>query len=97
METIEREIIRIEKEEISKLHFAHEEVLGDKQLKIERNRDLNRGLILGNAFHTKVRILFEDSEQMYQVETTIWGLGQDFVLLKQGVFIPRQRIHKVVI
>jgi len=97
METLERNIMRIEKEEISKLHFAHEEVLVEKQLKVERNRDLNRGLILGNAFHTKVRIVFENGLNMYQVETTIWGLGQDFVLLKQGVFIPRQRIHKVII
>lgn len=97
METLERNIMRIEKEDISSLHFAHEEVLRDKQLKVERNRDLNRGLILGNAFHTKVRIIFENGQNMYQVETTIWGLGQDFVLLKQGVFIPRQRIHKVIV
>lgn len=89
--------MRIEKEDISKLHFAHDEVLQEKQQKVERNRDLNRGLILGNAFHTKVKIVFEDVENMYQVETTIWGLGQDFVLLKQGVFIPRQRIHKVIV
>ena len=97
METLERKIMRIEKEDISKLHFAHDEVLQEKQQKVERNRDLNRGLILGNAFHTKVKIVFEDVENMYQVETTIWGLGQDFVLLKQGVFIPRQRIHKVIV
>ncbi len=97
METIERKIIRIEKEDISKLHFAHDEVLNEKHLKVLRNRDLNRGLILGNAFHTKVRIVFEDIENMYQVETTIWGLGQDFVLLKQGVFIPRKRIHNVIL
>jgi hypothetical protein len=97
METLERQIMRIEKEDISNLHFPHQEVLNDKQLKIQRNRDLNRGLILGNAFHTKVKINFENGANMYQVETTIWGLGQEFVLLKQGVFIPRQRIHKVII
>lgn len=97
MNTIERNITHIEKEEINNLHFAHDEVLLDKKEKVVRNRNLNRGLILGNAFHTKVRIIFETNETLFQVETTIWGLGQDFVLLKQGTFIPRQRIHKVII
>jgi len=97
METLDRHMINIEKEEINQLHFDHKEVLLTKLSKKERNRNLNRGLILGNAFHTKVKIIFEDDSNLYQVETTIWGLGQDFVLLKQGTFIPRKRIHQVII
>jgi hypothetical protein len=85
----------IEKEKIETLKFPHDEVLTDENLIKERNSELNRALSLGNLEHTKIKIYFEDDKSRKSVETTVWGVTDKRVILKQGVVIPINRVHKI--
>lgn len=85
----------IEKEKIETLKFPHDEVLTDDNLIKERNSELNRALSLGNLEHTKIKIYFEDDKSRKSVETTVWGVTDKRVILKQGVVIPINRVHKI--
>ncbi|MDQ3046320.1 MAG: hypothetical protein M3R27_02145 [Bacteroidota bacterium] len=87
--------LSIEKENISGLKFPDTEVLNSKdEIKI-RTANLERALKLGNLEHNKIKIVFEDAEGMKQVETTVWGVTDKRVILKQGTVIPIHRIHDV--
>jgi hypothetical protein len=85
----------IEKEKIETLKFPHDEVLTDANLIKERESELNRALSLGNLEHTKIKIYFEDDQSRKLVETTVWGVTDKRVILKQGVVIPINRVHKI--
>ena len=85
----------IEKEKIETLKFPSEEVLFDKELIKERESELNRALALGNLEHSKIKIYFEDDKSRKLVETTVWGVTDKRVILKQGVVIPINRVHKI--
>jgi len=86
----------IEKEVISQLHFPAEEVITEKDAVKQRKQDLDRALALGNLEHVKIKIYFEDDQGKKVVETTIWGVTDNRVILKQGVVIPVNRIYKIV-
>lgn len=85
----------IEKENIEALKFPSNEVLSDDNLIKERNAELSRALSLGNLEHTKIKIYFEDDLSRKLVETTVWGVTDKRVILKQGVVIPINRVHKI--
>ncbi len=85
----------IEKEKIEALKFPAQEVLIDKEQIKERESELNRALALGNLEHTKIKIYFEDDQSRKLVETTVWGVTDKRVILKQGVVIPINRVHKI--
>lgn len=85
----------IEKEKIEGLKFPHDEVLSDDNLIKERNSELTRALSLGNLEHTKIKIYFEDDKSRKLVETTVWGVTDKRVILKQGLVIPINRVHKI--
>jgi hypothetical protein len=85
----------IAKEKIETLKFPNDEVLKDKDLIKERETELNRALALGNLEHTKIKIYFEDDQSRKLVETTVWGVTDKRVILKQGVVIPINRVHKI--
>jgi RNA-binding protein YhbY len=71
-------------------------VLEDKDEITSRKNELDRALSLGNLEHVKIKIYFEDDKSKKMVETTIWGVTDSRVILKQGVVIPVNRIHKIV-
>lgn len=85
----------IEKEDIGTLKFPSEEVLTDPDQIKERKNDLDRALALGNLERTKIKIYFQDDKSLKAVETTVWGVTDKRVILKQGVVIPIQRIHRI--
>lgn len=85
----------IDKEKIQSLKFPNGEVLTDKVLIKEREAELNRALALGNLEHAKIKIYFEDDKSRKFVETTVWGVTDKRVILKQGVVIPIHRVHKI--
>ncbi|RAR75424.1 hypothetical protein [Flavobacterium aciduliphilum] len=91
--TTEFEII--EKEKIASLSFPHEEVLHEHTAIKQRGSDLNRALSLGNLEHAKIKIYFEDDHSKKVVETTVWGVTDSRVILKQGNGIPINRIIKL--
>jgi hypothetical protein len=84
----------IEKEIIIDLSFPNVEVLEDPTEIKQRFLDLNRALSLGNLEHSKIRIYFEDNASKKVVETTVWGLTDQRVILKKGYVIPINRIYK---
>lgn len=88
---------QIEKEKIENLRFPTEEVLTDEAQINQRRLDLDRALSLGNLEHSKIRIYFEDDISCKVVETTVWGVTDKRVILKQGLVIPINRVHSVKI
>lgn len=84
----------IEKEKISDLHFPKVDVLPDRDAQRQRSSDLQRALALGNLEHSKIKIYFEDDQSKKVVHTTVWGLTDNSVILKQGVGIPINRIYE---
>jgi len=86
----------VDKEIIGNLHFPNEEVLSSKDLQQERDYELQRAASLGTD-KVKIKILFEDSEALKQVETTVWAVTKDRVVLKHGATIPIKRIHEIKI
>jgi hypothetical protein len=88
---------KIEKEEIPGLKFPDKEVLLDTEKIKERAAELNRALLLGNLEHTKIKIYFEDENTCRVVETTVWGVTDKRIILKQGVVIPIIRVHQIKI
>lgn len=86
----------IDKEMITSLHFPSEEVLLEKEAIQQRKNDLDRALALGNLEHLKMKIYFEDDRNLKMTETTIWGVTDNRIILKQGIVIPLNRIHKII-
>lgn len=87
--------VNVEKEEISNLKFPKEDVLKDIEKLNELKNSIERGMKLGNSYKGKVRIVFEDSECIKSVETTIWGFTDKNVLLKKTTLIPIRRVHEI--
>ncbi len=85
----------IEKEKIEHLKFPATDVLTDSGSIDERQSDLQRALSLGNLEHSKIKIYFEDDSSRKVVETTVWGVTDKRVILKQGLVIPINRVHSV--
>lgn len=90
------EFLTIEKEAVENLHFPAENVLEDKDEMNQLYQDLGRALTLGNIEHEKIKIYFEDNSGKKVVNTTIWGVTDKRIILKQGVVIPINRIYKIV-
>ena len=87
--------IIVAKEEISNLKFPKEEVLMDAEKQKEIKTSIEKAMKLGNSYKGKVRIVFEDSECVKSVETTIWGFTDKNVLLKKTTLIPIRRVHEI--
>jgi hypothetical protein len=85
----------IEKEAVSGLSFPEIDVLSTKEEKAQRNIDLNMAMSLGNLEHTKIKIYFEDDISAKVVDTTVWGLTDKRVILKQGIVIPIHRVTRI--
>lgn len=85
----------IEKEIVDSLTFPKEEVLCTPEEIHQRRLFLEKGSILGNNHRVKFKIIFEDDEDIKQVETTIWGTTEKNILLKRGMTIPIHRIHEI--
>ena len=85
----------VEKEQIKFLNFPKEDVLSKKNDQLNRSLELKRALALGNLEHEKVKIYFADDKGFKKVETTIWGITDKAVILKQATIIPLERIVSV--
>ncbi len=85
----------VQKEDIPGLKFVKHEVLATKEEVHKRKMDLERAMVLGNAEHGKIRIVFETDEGLKAVETTVWAATETDVSLKGGINIPLRVIHRV--
>lgn len=87
----------IEKEDVKKLNFPKEEILEGKDAVSIRRADVQRAITLGNLEHHKVKIYFADETGNKVVNTTIWAVTDEVIVLKQHVTIPTNRIIKLEI
>jgi hypothetical protein len=85
----------VAKENISQLSFPKSDVLSDITQIENRKKRIKRAMTLGNTRKSKVRIIFEDAEGIKTVETTIWGVTEKNIILKQTTIIPIRRIHEI--
>lgn len=83
------------KESVAELSFKSSEVLRNKLDIEQRKRKLDRASVLGNILHNKVKIIFEDKAGLKQVETTIWAVGDQNIVLKYGFTIPIHSIYDI--
>ncbi|MFN4813270.1 MAG: hypothetical protein ACK46S_09745 [Bacteroidota bacterium] len=97
MKSQQQNPIIVSKESIANLSFPANEVLKSREEIKNRMLDLERATTLGNVEQTKIKIIFEDTESIKQVETTIWATTDKRIILKGGVVIPISRIHEVKI
>ncbi len=95
METSRFELI--EKELVPSYHFPESEVLENSDEKKLLKRELDRAISLGNIEHLKVKIFFADDKSDKIVNTTIWAITDNAILLKKNVVIPIRRIIKLEI
>lgn len=87
----------IEKESLQGSHYPTNDVLKSEVEKKNRKLELDRAIALGNLEHQKVKIYFEDDQKKKMVNTTIWAVTDNEIVLKQHVIIPIHRIHKLEI
>lgn len=89
---------KIEKEAVSFLDFPPKPIkLRTKEEQTNLIKKLIRAEQLGNLFHNKIKIIFQDAEGLKQIHTTIWAVGENNILLKKGVFIPVNRIVSIIL
>ena len=86
----------VEQENIQSLKFPNSDVLKDNDAIYQRKNELNRAQALGNLEHSKIKIFFEDNQSKKVVETTVWAVTDNTVVLKQGFAIPINRIFRSV-
>ncbi len=86
---------KIEKEQLKECQFRKPVYhFTDYELR-ERNRRLYLAMLMGNNFHSKVRVIFNTVEGYKEIFTTIWATTEKFILLKGGTFIPLEAIAYV--
>jgi hypothetical protein len=96
MSAAERKAISVPKEEVNQLRFPSGEVLKNQDDIRQRRVDLERAVMLGNVEKSKVRVVFEDEVGLKYVETTIWSITDDRVILKGDGSIPLKRVWQVI-
>ena len=95
MDSLTQSPALIEKEEVSKLRFPKNDVLDNPAEKEMRQGDILQAMRLGNIERYKVKIIFEDTEIVRMVNTTIWAVTEKRIVLKKGIVIPVHRIHSI--
>ena len=60
-------------------------------------RKLEEATRLGNGYHTKVGIIFQDDAGMKRINTTIWATGTKYICLKGGMWLPIDHIFDIAI
>ena len=89
-------VITVPKEDIGQMKFCKEDVLQDVISRKLRKYDLQRALSLGNLYHQKVTMVYKlRTGELQQVETTVWAVGEEYVILKGGVTIPVHAVERI--
>ena len=82
----------IEKEMVAALSFHDKSPISQHP---ELMKQIESAVLLGNAHHSKVSIIFQDDSGLKRVDTTIWAAGTKFICLKGGVWIPIDKILEI--
>lgn len=89
--------VKIQRDEIAKLHFSSNEVLSDREMIASRAQALQGAAILGNTEKQKCKIVFHAEEGDRAVETTVWAVTDKYVCLKGGLTLLIACIIDVII
>jgi predicted alternative tryptophan synthase beta-subunit len=85
----------IEKELVCCQQFSKSEVLSDRYAIAQRRSKLERAVLLGNVHKVKCKIFFETQEGAKAIETTIWAVTDNYIIIKGGTAIPIRCISGV--
>lgn len=58
-------------------------------------QELSYAVRLGNEFKGKTTITFETTEGSRTVQTTVWSLTDNYIVLKGGITVPLKSIMEV--
>ncbi len=84
------------KEELKNFFPNNREVLSEINLIKERFRRLIQAMFLGNRYKHKTRLVIEDMDaKVIAVETTIWAVTDNHIILKGGVVLPINCVREV--
>lgn len=82
----------VTKESIPQLSFSNARIKNqDPRIK----RELDIAMRGGNANHIKYSIEFSSNTGTKTVNTTVWAVGEKYVCLKGGVWIPIANISRI--
>jgi hypothetical protein len=85
----------VQKENISELKFVSVNDPSDPASAAQLRSDLSRAILLGNADHQKVKIIFETTEGPMFTDTTVWNLTENYIILKGNVDVPIRAIRRI--
>ena len=88
-------ICLISKEELPSYEIAKGDALTNPADISRRREDLERAMKLGNNEHQKVKIIFESTEGTMAVETTVWEVTQNYLILKSNMALPIRSVHRI--
>lgn len=86
--------VLINKEDIGSLHFPKDDVLLTAEETKERLKKIERAMHLGNN-KIKVKIIFQDVDGKKVVDTSIWGITEQNIILKGTTIIPIRSIYEI--
>jgi hypothetical protein len=92
---LEKNTITINLEEVISLHFPTDDVFFSKEEQQNRLKQVEGLMTTENVMEQPMKIMFQDIEGMKCICTTICGLSEKEVVLKNKVRIPMQRILKI--
>jgi hypothetical protein len=93
---METKMLELQIAQLPHVNFGAEEVLDSPKAILERKQAIEKAVVLGNGYKSKVRIFFKSKhhEEMC-VYTTIWSYGGRFILLKSDTPIPVHAITRI--
>jgi hypothetical protein len=85
----------ISKEELPDYEMSKGDALSNASDISRRRADVERAMKLGNNEHQKVKIIFESTEGTMAVETTVWEVTQNYLILKSNMAVPIRCVHRI--
>ncbi|HEY9046598.1 MAG TPA: hypothetical protein VIN08_11910 [Ohtaekwangia sp.] len=80
---------KITPEEISLVHFTHQDVLGDEEQKILRAHKLVKAVMLSNMEHLDVGLILKlDTGEVIETFSNLVDFADNYVEVKGGSLIP---------
>jgi hypothetical protein len=85
----------IKPERVNTLKFTETDVLQEKESILQRQRDLQKAMVLGNSFKQKVILMFKDGSSKKHTITTVWHSNSEHISLKGGIVLPVKSVYKI--
>ncbi len=89
--------VKIEKENLSHLLFPKAYPELSKEKKIDLQEKLRKATLMGNSDKVKCSIVFNDSEGLKQIDTTIWEFDDEYISIKGGMTLHIKFVEDIVL